>query len=89
MFYSIQVSGLVQGVGYRYFVKTTADKFNIKGFVKNRMSGDVYIEAEGPVQDLENFLMHIKRGPRAAHVREVKIEKSTELKNFNKFEVAF
>lgn len=89
MLYTIMVEGLVQGVGYRYFVRTAAEKTNVKGIVKNLMSGDVYIEAEGSEGDMEEFLAMIKRGPRAAFVRELKIDKTNELKNYKKFEVTF
>lgn len=87
--YTILVEGLVQGVGFRYFVKTNAERYNIKGFVKNMNSGDVYIEAEGTEQTMQEFLPQVKRGPRVAHVRKMTVEKMDELKNFTKFEVAF
>jgi acylphosphatase len=87
--YTILVEGLVQGVGFRYFVKTSAERFNIKGFVKNMNSGDVYIEAEGTEQTMQEFLRLVKRGPRVAHVRKMTVEKMETLKNFKKFEVAF
>ena len=43
----IFVSGLVQGVFFRYFTKKTADKLNLKGWVKNLDDGRVEILAEG------------------------------------------
>lgn len=87
--YAILVEGLVQGVGFRYFVKTNAERYNIKGFVKNLNSGDVYIEAEGTEQTMQEFLQQVKRGPRVAHVRKMTVEKMDDLKNFTKFEVTF
>ncbi len=86
---TILIEGLVQGVGFRYFVKTNAERYNIKGFVKNMNSGDVYIEAEGTEQTMQEFLQQVKRGPRVAHVRKMTVEKMEVLKNFKKFEVSF
>jgi len=87
--YTVLVEGLVQGVGFRYFVRTNAERYNIKGFVKNLNSGDVYIEAEGTEQTMQEFLQQVKRGPMVAHVRKMTVEKMEELKNFTKFEVTF
>ncbi|HMK42598.1 MAG TPA: acylphosphatase, partial [Dissulfurispiraceae bacterium] len=42
----IEISGIVQGVGFRPFVYTLALRFGIKGFVTNSSRG-VIIEAEG------------------------------------------
>src|SRR4029453_16175015 len=43
---AILVRGVVQGVGFRPFVFALARRFELGGFVRNRV-GDVLIEAEG------------------------------------------
>ena len=43
----IVVNGLVQGVGFRYFVMREAQKLELKGFVKNLYSGEVLTVIEG------------------------------------------
>ena len=43
----IIVTGLVQGVGYRYFVVRHADKLNLEGYTQNDFSGEVVTEVEG------------------------------------------
>ena len=35
------ITGKVQGVGFRYWIKNLAINNNINGWVKNKMSGDV------------------------------------------------
>ena len=40
----ITISGVVQGVGFRYACLKTAQNIGIKGFVKNKLNGDVYID---------------------------------------------
>ncbi len=69
--YKIEVTGRVQGVGYRAFVLRVAESMEIKGFVKNQYDGSVLIEAEGPAEKLQFFLDQCKAGPGWAHVSEV------------------
>lgn len=40
-------------MSFRYYAKQQADKFEIKGFVKNEPDQSVYIEAEGDGQNLD------------------------------------
>ena len=70
---SIIVTGLVQGVGYRYFVHRQASRLGVKGFVQNLYNGDVEIEAEGERDALEVLIRELRVGPRAAHVTDVRV----------------
>ncbi|MER3525124.1 MAG: acylphosphatase [Ignavibacteria bacterium] len=70
----IIVEGLVQGVGFRWFVQRRAEALGITGWVRNMYNGDVEIEAEGDRSLLEEFLKEVKVGPRSAHVSNLKIE---------------
>ena len=46
------VKGRVQGVGYRYFVRQTAQSLSLTGWVRNCPDGDVEAQAQGGEQDL-------------------------------------
>jgi len=70
----VLVSGLVQGVGFRYFVYNKAISLTLTGYVKNLYSGEVEIEAEGDRSLVEEFIKQVKVGPRAAHIADIKIE---------------
>lgn len=70
----IIVSGVVQGVGFRFFVQHVAKRFGLVGYVRNLYSGDVEIEAEGERSLLEELIKEVKIGPRLAHVSDVKVE---------------
>jgi acylphosphatase len=70
----ILVEGLVQGVGFRWFVLRRAEAAGIKGWVKNLYNGKVEIEAEADRSLLEEFIKEIKVGPRSAHVTNLRIE---------------
>jgi acylphosphatase len=81
----LNIHGHVQGVGFRYFVMQKAVSFNIKGFVKNKMNGIVYIEAEGEQEQLELFIQACRQGPSHAWVEKVDIQ-SCPLQDFESFE---
>ena len=65
--------GLVQGVGFRYFVQRQASRLGIRGCVRNLYDGDVEIEAEGERDAVESLIQAVRVGPRGAYVRDVKV----------------
>jgi len=66
--------GIVQGVGFRFFVYQTALNLQLHGWVRNRINGNVEILAEGPRDKLDTFLRKIRKGPQMAQVVEVEVE---------------
>jgi acylphosphatase len=52
---TIYYSGRVQGVGFRYTVKTVAAGFDLAGTVRNLLDGRVELIAEGAKDELEAF----------------------------------
>ncbi len=70
----LYISGIVQGVGYRYFAARQAATYGLKGFVKNLIDGTVEVAAEGDRSLLEEFIKDLRRGPFSAHVTDVRIE---------------
>jgi acylphosphatase len=84
----IIVEGLVQGVGFRWFVQRRADSLGINGWVRNLYSDDVEIEAEGDRSLLAEFIKDVKVGPRSAHVTNLRIEwKQNMPSEFHRFEI--
>ncbi|RMG09845.1 MAG: acylphosphatase, partial [Acidobacteria bacterium] len=49
------ISGVVQGVGYRFFTQRAAAENQIFGYVRNLKNGDVEVVAEGEPQQMEDF----------------------------------
>jgi len=84
---SITVSGKVQGVFFRAFIKEKADELDITGFVKNESDGSVYVEAEGEKELLETFVAWCKQGPRLARISGCSVREEG-LKNFREFIIA-
>ena len=70
----IVVQGLVQGVGFRYFVHRQASRLGLMGWVRNLYNGDVEIEASGERSLIEELIKDVKIGPRSAYVKDLKIE---------------
>jgi acylphosphatase len=70
----IIVQGMVQGVGFRYFVHREATTLNLSGYAQNLYNGDVEIEAEGDRSLIEEFIKIVKVGPSSAFVKDLKIE---------------
>lgn len=83
----IVVSGLVQGVGFRYFVLQQAGILGIKGFTKNLYSGEVYTLAEGEKSKVEELCKKIKIGPSHAHVRGFNLKMGKATNEFSTFEI--
>jgi hydrogenase maturation protein HypF len=59
---AIEVRGIVQGVGFRPFVYSLANRLRLSGFVRNQ-TGSVWIEVEGDPAGLESFLDELARRP--------------------------
>ncbi|MCK4233116.1 acylphosphatase [candidate division WOR-3 bacterium] len=85
----IIVSGLVQGVGFRYFVIRKARALGLNGFVKNTYEGDVEIIVEGELGMINQLIEEVKVGPISSDVRDMKIDWSEPTGEFNGFDVIF
>ncbi len=70
------ISGMVQGVGYRYFVRQKALRLELVGFVKNLRDGRVEVYAIGPAAALASLRAELERGPIGASVSSVTEEEA-------------
>ena len=70
------VSGIVQGVGFRFFVRQVADRLGIVGYAKNLRDGRVEVYAIAPPSEQETLQAELRRGPRGAMVSGVAEEDS-------------
>ncbi len=85
----IIVTGLVQGVGFRYFVIRNAQQLGLKGYVKNMYDGSVFTVVEGERGLIEELFKKLKVGPRSAHVSNARIEWGEFKNEFSAFEVEY
>jgi acylphosphatase len=70
------VSGRVQGVGFRYFVKRHADTEAVIGYAKNLRDGRVEFLLQGEKSAVLSVLDKIHIGPSYSQVNEVKFEEA-------------
>ncbi len=83
------VSGLVQGVSFRYYTRLEAEKLGIRGTVANLGNGDVEVFAQGDEDSLLRFEAFLSRGGGSARVSGVlKRELPTEF-FFSGFRIVF
>jgi acylphosphatase len=67
----LEVSGRVQGVGFRWFVADKARRLRLAGWVKNRPDGNVEIAAAGTAEALAKLESAVASGPPGAQVQNV------------------
>jgi acylphosphatase len=65
------VTGIVQGVGYRYFAQRAAQRLEISGYTKNLRDGRVEVYAIGSETSHSALRAELERGPRGASVSNV------------------
>jgi acylphosphatase len=81
------VSGMVQGVGFRYFVVRVASRKGIVGWVRNRLDDTVEVLAEGTQAALADLLAHLRTGPENAQVADLRVAWGQPTGEFARFEV--
>jgi acylphosphatase len=75
----VALYGVVQGVGFRYFVRQHARSLDLAGYVLNRTDGAVELEATGEATAMAGFLHTVAHGPPDARVERVEtLELSSE-----------
>jgi acylphosphatase len=65
------ISGLVQGVGFRFFTQRAAARHQVLGYVRNLKDGRVETYAEGSPETVEAFKQDLTAGPTYAVVEEI------------------
>ena len=83
----LRVTGIVQGVGYRYFIQDRATELGVAGIARNRSDGSVEVEAMGTEQQLQQLIAAAKQGPGSGLVDAVEIEWSTPSNKWYSFEI--
>jgi acylphosphatase len=82
------VSGKVQAVGFREFVRHEAASRGLTGYVRNGDDGrTVEVVAEGAESQLEELLSRLRAGPRFARVESVDFNYSDAGRGFSRFGV--
>ncbi|MBQ1523865.1 MAG: carbamoyltransferase HypF, partial [Firmicutes bacterium] len=85
---NIKVRGIVQGVGFRPFIHRQVSGYGLKGWVRNTSDG-AEIEVEGPEGLIDRFAEELwTKKPLLALIEDVRIDKTDDLRGYDRFEIA-
>jgi acylphosphatase len=78
------ITGTVQGVFFRAFIKENAERHNVKGFIRNLEDGRIEVFLEGNTEDVNKMIELCKTGPKHSDIKnfEIKSERFQDFKTF-------
>jgi len=82
----LYINGTVQGVFFRAFIKENAERYNVKGFVRNLEDGRLEVFLEGNSEEVNKMVELCKKGPKHSMIRKVE-EKPERFQDFKTFKV--
>lgn len=68
------ISGFVQGVGFRYFLKRNAQRLGLNGFVRNTIDRRVEAVFEGEKENVDEIIEICRKGPFLAEVENIEVK---------------
>jgi acylphosphatase len=83
------VSGRVQGVGFRWFVRSNAARLKLTGWTANQSDGSVKVVAEGRSEALDDLERALKDGPPGSSVDKVNASRTQATGDFANFEIRY
>ncbi|HEX8956806.1 MAG TPA: acylphosphatase [Burkholderiaceae bacterium] len=83
----LQVSGRVQGVGYRAAFADKATQLGLLGWVRNRSDGSVEACIAGSQERIATMVEWARRGPPAAQVKQVIVLPYEGVEHFTSFNI--
>jgi acylphosphatase len=82
----LYLTGMVQGIMFRPYIKENADKLNVRGFVRNLEDKRVEVFIEGNPDEVEKMIEICKRGTKLANIKNVEI-KEEKFQGFKEFKI--
>ena len=79
------ITGVVQGVGFRYQMTCEARRLGVTGWVSNRRDGSVEANIVGTSESVATMIAWARRGPATALVEQVTVEDIEPLMQFRDF----
>lgn len=83
----IFISGFVQGVGFREFIRRNAFTNGLSGWVKNLPDGRVEAVFSGSREKIEEMIRLCRKGPFLAEVENVEVIWEEQEDKFERFEI--
>lgn len=83
----VLISGYVQGVGYRQFVKNHAHRHGLTGWVSNLSDNRVEAVFQGDKKTIEQMIALCRTGPMLAEIKDVSVEWDQNQEELKEFEI--
>ncbi len=83
----VVISGYVQGVGFRQFVKSEAEKLHIRGWVRNTEEEQVEVLMQGEQEYVEQLIQFCRKGPMLSNVKHVYVQWHEVDEEYSAFEI--
>lgn len=83
----VYISGFVQNVGFRQFVKKEARKIGLTGYAKNLPDGRVEVLLQGRKESIDKMILLCRKGPFLSEVKDITVNYIDDDRKFNTFEV--
>lgn len=80
------ITGSVQGIFFKHFIKQHAERLGIKGHLRSLEDGRVEIFAEADQKEVDAFLAICRRGPQHAYIRSIE-EQEAPFQDFKEFKL--
>ncbi|UKA50965.1 acylphosphatase [Arthrobacter sp. FW305-123] len=82
-----RITGVVQGVGFRYWTARQADELHLKGTVRNSADGSVELVAEGEVEGVRRLTDWLHSSHAPGRVENVDFQVSGATGEFDDFRI--
>lgn len=82
----LYIEGTVQGVFFRPFIKENAERYDLRGFVRNLEDGRVEVFIEGNSENVNKMVEICKKGPKHSQIRKV-VTKPEKFQDFKSFKI--
>lgn len=81
----VYISGFVQGVGFRAYVRSKARKIGVNGWVRNLSDERVEAVLQGEKEKIEKVISYCRRGPFFAQVTSIVVDWEEQQQAFSEF----
>jgi len=84
----VNISGIVQGVGFRPFIFNLARNIGLKGYILNRGNAGVRLVLQGDANALDGFIENIKKKrPKISFIENIDVKEISTDQNFNDLKI--
>lgn len=83
----IFISGFVQGVSFRHFIRSEAQEHGVTGWVRNTNDGKVEAVLQGRRENVEKMIRLCRKGPFLAEVKNVEVSLEEIIEKYGDFEI--